>query len=100
MCNSDSGFFTDSGRSHKHTQAHNLRPKTHSLFVSNQISQNDHFFCSYMFRKTPNYTVHNDVILFTRAEGLTRISHTETTGSTKAQESQRDVRSRDAPSWH
>lgn len=96
MSNPDSGFFTDPDRSHTCPGLELKTQKKHSLFVSNQISHNDQFFCSYTFRKTPNYTVHNVVILFTRAEGLTRISHTETTGSTKAQESQKDVYSRDA----
>lgn len=44
-----------------------------------------------MFRKTPNYTIHNVIILFTRAEDITMISHTETTGSTTAEEPQEDV---------
>lgn len=49
---------------------------------------NDQFFCSYTFRKTPNYTIHNVVILFTRAEDKTMVSDTETTGSTTADEPQ------------
>lgn len=74
------------------TQASYLGPKIHSLCVLNQTFVNDQFFCSYMFRKTPNYTIHNVVILFTRAEDITMVSHTETTGSTTADEPQEDAR--------
>lgn len=64
---------------------------THLLFVSNQTFVNHQFICSYKFRKTPNYTVHNVAILFTRAEDITTLSHTETTGSTTAEDPQEAV---------
>lgn len=65
--------------------------KTHLLLASNQISVNGQFFCSYKFSKTPNSTVHNVAILFTRAEDITTVSHTETTGSTTSEEPQEAV---------